>query len=606
MRTRAPAPTAPVPSLRESLECFRRLVVLIRPYWGGMFRGLVLSLVVGSIGLVAPYFSKLYFDKVYPARDISLMHALVLGVAAFSLASSVMSSIRNYYNQVVSTQVGRAVSLMYFNHLQQLPIRFFDEHRVGEIMSRLGDMRGALGTVARVFQTILVNGVYLVLVPPFLLALSWKLSMISLIATPLTVSITTATSRITRRFMKRTAEANAEVNAIQVEALSQIRTLKAMAAEPFVFRDVLAQTEEATHLQLRSAVIGTVIGVGNTTIHIASTALFTWYAWTLILRGDLTLGSFMAFTAYLGYLTGPVGQVASLFADFQQSAVTLGRAFEYLDFAPEQDPETAYSIPAPVTRPIRGEIVIDRVSFGYAADKMVLRDVSMSFVPGQVTALVGASGAGKSTILRLLCGMERATAGYVRVDGRGLETYPLPELRRQIGVVWQEPTLLRGTIWENLTLGLEDVSRDTVTEAVRACQLEALITELPNGYDTVVAEWGATLSGGQRQRFALARALVRNTPVLLLDETTSQVDVRTEEEILRAVLPRIRDKTVVLVTHRMATASLADQICVLENGRVVGAGTHDELAGDNPAYRTLVQAAHAGDDNRRLRMLGVT
>ncbi|HEV8445517.1 MAG TPA: ABC transporter ATP-binding protein, partial [Gemmatimonadaceae bacterium] len=150
------------------------------------------------------------------------------------------------------------------------------------------------------------------------------------------------------------------------------------------------------------------------------------------------------------------------------------------------------------------------------------------------------------------------------------------------------------------------ISRDRVEQAVRDCQLEALIDELPERYDTMVAEWGATLSGGQRQRFALARALVRDTPVLLLDETTSQVDVRTEEEILRAVLPRVRDKTVILVTHRMATASLADKICVLENGRLVGSGSHDELADQNQQYRMLVQAAHGGDENRRLRMLGIT
>ena len=579
---------------------------MVRPYWGGMTRSIALGFVVGIIGLVTPYLSKVYFDEVYPARDEGLLHALVFAVAAFAIASAIMGAIRGYYSQVVSARLSGAVALMYFNHLQHLPIRFFDEHRVGEIMSRLGDMRGALGTVSRVFQTLLVNGVYLILVPPFLVLLNWKLSVVSLVATPLTVSISTATSRISRRFMKRTAESNAELNAIQVETLSQIRTLKAMAAEPYVFQQASAQFEESLRLQLTGASIGSVVGIVNAIVRAAGTGLFTWYAWTLVIHNEMSLGSFIAFSGYLGYLTGPVGQVASLFADFQQSSVTLGRAFEYLDLRTEQDPSPAYLPPAPIGRRIRGEIRLRHVTFGYSPNKTVLRDVSLDFTPGTVTAIVGATGAGKSTILRLLCAMEHADSGEVLVDGTPIGAIPLSELRRQTAVVWQEPTLLRGTIWENLTIGCEGVTREAVEDAVRACRLETVIDELPERYDSMIAEWGASLSGGQRQRFALARALLRNAPILLLDETTSQVDVRTEEEILRELLPRVRDKTVVLVSHRLATASLADRICILESGKIAGIGEHDELARENTEYRRLLQAAQMMDESRRLRMLEVT
>jgi ABC-type bacteriocin/lantibiotic exporter with double-glycine peptidase domain len=604
MKSNRAAPTAPVPSLTDAANYFVRLLLIVRPYWTPTIRGIALSVLAATIGLATPYLSKLYFDTVYPARDTSLMHALVLGVAAFSFASALLGALRGYYTQVVSAKVASAVSLMFFNHLQHLPMRFFEEHRVGEIMSRSSDMRVSLGTIARVIQTILVNGVYLVIVPPLLFLLNWKLAVVAVIATPITAVVSTASSRVTRRFMKRAAEAGAELNATQVEAITQVRTLKAMAAEPFVFRDSVNQTEETLRLQLRTAGLGAAVGVINAAIRTAGVAVFTWYAWTLILRGEMSLGTFVAFSAYMGYLTGPVGQVTGLFADFQQSAVALGRAFEYLDLTTEQDPEAAYVPRQEIRSRIGGMIEFRNVTFGYAANKPVLQSVSVTFPKGTVTAVVGPSGAGKSTILKLLCAMERPWSGAILVDGNPLDDMSLPDLRRQLAVVWQDATLLRGSVWDNITLGMDEVDRGVVDEAVRTCRLDSVIEQLPGGYSEMIAECGATLSGGQRQRFALARALVRNAPVLLLDETTSQVDVRTEDEILRELIPRVRDRTVVLVTHRIATASLADRICVLDNGTVAGIGTHDELIHECDTYRSLVQAAHA-DEGKRLRILGI-
>jgi ABC-type bacteriocin/lantibiotic exporter with double-glycine peptidase domain len=539
--------------------------------------------------MVPPYLSKLYIDTVFPARDVSLMHTLVLGLAAFTITSAVVGAVRSYYTQVTTSTLSNAVGLMSFNHLQHLPIKFFEEHPVGEITSRLGEMRGALGLVSRVFQTVIVNGVYLVLVPPFLFLLSWQLAVLSLLSIPITTAITATTSRYVRRDIRRSAELGAEMGAIQVEALSQIRTLKPMAVESAVFQEARKQSEDALRAQLRAAGVTSIVGIINSGVRAAAMAVFTWYAWTLILANNLTLGSFFAFSAYLGYLTGPVAAFAGLFTDLQVMSVNLGRAFEYLDIAPEQDPSLAYESPPAIAVLIRGDLVLENVSFAYSADRPTLQDVTFKCFPGTVTAVVGESGAGKSTMLRLICRMSGVGSGRISLDGIGIEQIPLPDLRRQVAVVSQEPTLLRGTILQNLTFGLDGVSAADVDEAIRLCQLTQLISELPLGYETPIAEWGASVSGGQRQRFAIARALLRNAPVLLLDEATSQMDVRTEEEVLGQVMAKVRGKTVLMVTHRLATAALADQIVVMQRGRVVGCGTHQELSNDNVLYRGMLR-----------------
>ncbi|HET7230471.1 MAG TPA: ABC transporter ATP-binding protein, partial [Longimicrobium sp.] len=330
------------------------------------------------------------------------------------------------------------------------------------------------------------------------------------------------------------------------------------------------------------------------------TAVFTWYGWMLIVKGEMSLGDYIAFTAYMGYLYNPLQQITGLFSDFQQTAVNLGRMFEYLDMPVEQDPAGAFNPPPPITHPIEGDVRLRDVSFGYTDDKRVLHDVTAHFPLGAITAVVGPSGAGKSSLLRLILRMEEPDSGQVFIDGAPITTLPMVDLRRQVSVVWQEFSLMQGTIWDNLTLGSDNPTRAQVDDAVRLCRLDTLVAELPKGYETSVAEWGATLSGGQRQRMALARALIRDTPVLLLDEATSNIDMQTETEILRDLFSRLVGKTVIFVTHRVQTAALADQIVIVQAGRIVGSGTHADLMRDHEVYRAL----HGGgnvDEVRRLR-----
>jgi ABC-type multidrug transport system fused ATPase/permease subunit len=318
----------------------------------------------------------------------------------------------------------------------------------------------------------------------------------------------------------------------------------------------------------------------------------------------MSLGDFIAFSAYVGYLYNPLAQITNLFSDFQQSAVNLGRMFEYLDAPTEQDPSLSYVPTPPIQNVLEGDIRMRDVAFGYSADKQVLHDVNLHFPRGMITAVVGHSGVGKSSLLRLITRMEEPTAGQVFFDGIPATSITLPDLRRQISVVWQEFAMMQGSIWDNLTMGAEGATRAEVDDAVRLCRLESLIKELPQGYETPVGEWGSTLSGGQRQRLSLARALIRDSRILLLDEATSNIDMTTETEILRDLFSRVEDKTVVFVTHRVQTAALADQIVVMAGGTVAGVGTHADLMNDCAAYRAMIGGGEQPmDDGRRLRAM---
>jgi ABC-type bacteriocin/lantibiotic exporter with double-glycine peptidase domain len=574
-------------SFGETLATYGRLVRLVRPYWGSLGKSVCISMVVGTLALLPPYLAKLMVDMVFATHDVNLLHLLIASSCTILMTSALLSGLRTYFTATVTLQLTSATTLMFYNHLQHLKVRFFDEHQVGEVTSRFQEVRTGLGTASRVLESLLLTGVFLVLVPVFLLMLDWRLAILTVSALVLPVAIMFASGPMLRRNQQKGAQAFAGLAGWQVEMLSHIRTLKGMGLEQLMYERAASQTREAVRVQLRGLGITQVTSIVQSVVRAMGVAMFTLYAWTLILRGDFTLGEYVAFTSYVAFLTGSLLPLPNLFVEFQSAGVSLSRMFEYLDETPEQDPSHVYTPQAPLSRVIRGELRMRGVHFGYTRERPILNGVDLVFEPGSVTAVVGPSGTGKSTLLRLAMRLEEPWAGTLLMDGAPLGAIPLTDLRRQVAVVWQEVSTLRGTLWDNLTLGSPGATREQVDEAVRICRLAPLIAELPKGYDTPMAEWGSTVSGGQRQRISLARALVRDTPVLLLDEATSNLDMETEGEILRDLFRHVQGKTLVFVTHRVSTAALADRICVVEHGVVAAEGTHDHLLDTSDLYRRL-------------------
>jgi ABC-type bacteriocin/lantibiotic exporter with double-glycine peptidase domain len=585
-------PTPTPPSLRRAAVHFGRLARLLRPYWPALGEGVVLGVIASLLGVAVPYITKLLIDRVYPARDVGLMHVLIASLLALGGASAVILALRSIYAGLTQTRLTTATHLLFFNHIQHLPMRFFDRHRVGELTSRFNDVSRGVHSLGQVFEVVVTQGLFLLMVPPMLFWLDARLAAIALVVVPLIAAITALNSRRMRRMWKRSSEDYADLGAYQVEVLSHIRTFKGMGLEERVFAEARRREVRAGASQLRASATRQVLSGLSTLLRAVSAAALAWYGWTLILDGRLTLGGFIAFTAYVGYLYSPLFAMIQLFSEFQESAVRLERMFEILDEAPEQEPSRVYSPSPPPARTASGDYSLRGVGMSYGGDRPALAGVDLEIPAGSVTALVGPSGAGKTTLLRLLCALEVTERGTIALDGAPMAERSLADVRGQIAAAWQGDSLLSGTWWENLTLGCAaEPSREEVDRVVALCGLTELVAELPEGYDTAIAEWGASLSAGQQQRVAIARALLRGSPILLLDEATANIDVETETKILRALLDDRRGRTIVFATHRLATAALADQVVVLEHGRLVGVGPHDELLASCVPYRRMHGAA---------------
>lgn len=589
---------------RDISQKFVRLLKMIRPYWFSLTSVVLTGVLIQTLGMVVPYFSQLLIDRAYPSHDVTLMQLLVAGVIAVNIATVVMRNTRNYFNLRLSARLNNSIGLVFFNHIQHLPAKFFNERRTGEIMSRFQDISTSLNTVVNSFQTVLMNGVYLVLVPPLLFFLNWKLALFALFTVPLNIYLTYRLGHVTRPYLKATAEGYAELRGVQIEIIDNIKTLKTMALEGHNYNKVEGLMDNAMKVQLKASRVGGYYGIMNGLARAISTALYTWFGWHMIFSGELSLGGFIAFTTYVGYIYTPIAELITLFSEFQLSSISFDRMFEYLDKPTEQDPALAKAGKGKIKSKLKGDIKFEDVTFAYSPNNPVLKDIDLTIRRGTINAIVGPSGSGKTSLLRLIVGLDNPDSGRVLIDGISLSELSLYDLRRQVSVVWQEGGLIKGSIMDNLTLGSESPSREWVERVVRLCCLEELIEGLPDKYETEIAEKGSTLSAGQRQRVAIARALIRQTPILILDEATANIDVETEMEILRNIFSEFSEQTIIFVSHRLASAALADNIFVVDSGKIVETGAPNELLAHGGVYHRMSEQTRASSGQEVVALAG--
>ncbi|HEU0337422.1 MAG TPA: ABC transporter ATP-binding protein [Gaiellaceae bacterium] len=567
---------------------FRRIVRLFRPYRLRLGVVCCLIFVSAALGTVSPFLLREVLDVAIPEERVGLLSALVAGMVAIPVVTGVLG----VWQTLLSNQVGQSVMhdlrTSVYRHLQRLSLAFFTRTRTGEVQSRIANDIGGIDNVVTSTATSVLSNVTTVLATIVaMVLLDWRLAAFALALLPLFVWLT---KRVGDQRKKVTAERQAslaDVSSIVQESLSISGILlgKTMGRADDLAGRFERESDRLAQLEVRSRMTGRWMMAAIQMTFAVMPALVYWFAgWSIANGGEsITIGTLVAFTTLQTRLFFPIGSLLGVQLEVQSSLALFDRIFEYLD-QPVDIVEGEQTLERP-----RGEVELDGVWFRYDDAAWTLEDVSFHVPPGTKTALVGETGSGKTTCAYLVARLYDATNGTVSIDGVDVRELTFDALAEAVGVVSQETYLFHATVRENLRFAKPDATDEEVEEAARAAQIHELISTLPESYDTMVGERGYRFSGGEKQRIAIARTILRNPPILVLDEATSALDTQTER-LVQAALERLAEgRTTIAIAHRLSTVRDADQIVVLDRGRIAERGTHEELLVAGGRYSALVR-----------------
>jgi ATP-binding cassette subfamily B protein len=573
---------------RVTREILGRILGLLTPYWREGSVVLVCLAATSAVGLAPPLLIRSVIDDALPHGKVHLLFLLAAGMVAFPLVGGLISVLQSYYSNFVGQRMMMDLRNLLYQHMTTLALRFFTNTKTGEIMSRLNnDVGGVQDAVTSALINIVNNLFMLVSTLVLIFEMNWQLSVLAVGILPLFVLPTRRVGRIRHDISRETQRRYAELTAFMEETLSisgylLMKTFTRDASQLAKFR---AKNKEIFDLSMRRAVVGRWFFMLMQTIGSIGPALIYLVGGLLVIRGSLTIGTIVAFVALLGRLYGPAAQLASVHVDFMSALALFNRIFEYMDLEPEiKDPPRPLAL-----QRVEGRITFDNVGFAYRADIPALRGISFDVEPGQLAALVGPSGAGKTTITYLVPRFYDPTAGRVLIDGHDLRELDLESVRRNLGVVTQETFLFHTTIRENLLYARENATDEEIVAACKAAHIHDFISSLPEGYETVVGERGYRLSGGEKQRVAIARVILKDPRILIMDEATSSLDSHSEALIQAALQPLLHGRTSLVIAHRLSTILAADVILVIDHGQLVERGTHQELLALGGLYAKLYE-----------------
>ncbi|HZM88605.1 MAG TPA: ABC transporter ATP-binding protein [Blastocatellia bacterium] len=553
---------------------YRRILTYILPYWRRLTLVLALSLVSTLLGLAQPYITKLLIDEALLRKNmqaLATVAGLMVVVTVLGFAMNIASS---YRYVAVSAAVLFDMRLAVYRHLQRLSPRFYTRTKLGEIVSRLNnDISEVQRVAADTLLAAISNVIFLVGSVAIMLMLNWRLFLLSIVLIPVSIiTLKHYRARLSNN-VQQMRERSADIGSFLIETLMGMRLVvssNTQEAEVGRFRRKNQSFVDALlSMQLVSFFAGALPG----TVLTLSTALVFLYGGKLVIDGAMTIGALVAFMAYHMRLLAPVQNLMGLYTSVTTARVSLNRVFEILDTPIDVNEATA----AVAIENVKGDIEFENVSLKYDRETVVLDAVSFKLPAGSLCAIAGPSGVGKSTVADLLLRFYDPQAGSVRLDGVDLRELRLADLRREVVMVEQTAFLFNATVAENIRYGRPDATREEIIRAAQAASIDGFIQSLPEGYETQVGERGEALSTGERQRIALARALLRDPAVLVLDEPTASVDPITEQTIAAALRSATKGRTTVVISHRLSLIELADWVVVIDNGKVVETGTPAEL-----------------------------
>lgn len=566
-----------------------RLSKYLMRYKGLLILALFLSVCSNVFSLIGPKLSGLAIDAIAGTGAVDFQRVFYYcgWMALFYIASSVMAYILSVLMIHITQKCVHQMRKDVYDSLMRLPVSYFDMHQTGEILSRISyDIDTVNTSLSTDLVQILTSVITVVGSFAMMLSISTKLILVFVFTIPLSFLITKFITGKTRPLFRERSASLGRLNGFVEEMIGGHKTLSAYHQEKNTVEKFKEKNDDAVKCYYNAEYFGSMTGPCVNFINNLSLVCITVFGAILFIQSKISMGNISSFVLYSRKFSGPINEAANVFNEFQSALAAAERVFRLID-EPREPEDKPGALPL---RNVRGDVEFRGVSFGYLKDKPVLKNLNLHAAPGQVIAIVGETGAGKTTIINLLMRFYDIDSGSILIDGKNYRDYKLSDLRKAFAMVLQDTWLFNGTVYENIAYGNENATREQVVEAAKAAKIHNLIESLPDGYDTVLTEEGTNISKGQKQLLTIARAMLLDAQMLILDEATSNVDIMTEADISEAMVGLMKNKTCFVIAHRLSTIQNADSILVVKDGNIVEQGTHRELLDKKGVYYNMYSA----------------